>query len=407
MEDYILSAAMKLSHGEDLWTTMSCLHDEIKASEDVLICDPKACNWFDLSIPTELLNRQPSQSKNTIGNEYTSGLASPPDTPKALPSTSAIPQLSCINPHLLQLCDLSLNEDVAMAEDTRILTKIQTQTEQDTKCQEPKAQSAWLDKLDVSDDRGMREVHEKDSIGRNANGRGDNEVKEAQEDVVKEVHREEGQESEQESEVNQRGMCLSNICHLKSFIICSVGMTANHHLNLDSNPSCKEGEGEKQRRQEEEDGREKDTMKEDAEGQDAVDVEDVEEEHRKYTMKEDAEESDVEEEHEDESDTAEEHGEESDTAEEHGEESDTAEEDTVEKNGEEEEDKKQENSEDTEQVKHLPILNLRRSTCLQMQTANPASSDENFATTQKQSGGNTRKSKPPRSRANLFDVVSV
>ena len=119
MEDHVLSAAMKLSHGEDLRTTISCLHEGIKASEDVLTHDLEAFNWFDLSIPTDLLNCQPLQSlpaaeinysllllnkfQNPVGLENPAGLASPPCTPKGFPSASAILQSPCINPQLLDL----------------------------------------------------------------------------------------------------------------------------------------------------------------------------------------------------------------------------------------------------------------------------------------------------------------
>jgi hypothetical protein len=60
MEDHILLAAMKLSHSEDLITTITGLHEEIKASEDVLTCNLEAFNWFNLFIPTDLLICQPS-----------------------------------------------------------------------------------------------------------------------------------------------------------------------------------------------------------------------------------------------------------------------------------------------------------------------------------------------------------
>ena len=68
MEDHVLLAAMKLSHGEDLRMTISCLHEGIKASEDTLTCNVEAFNWFDLSISTDLLNCQPSQSLPVAGN---------------------------------------------------------------------------------------------------------------------------------------------------------------------------------------------------------------------------------------------------------------------------------------------------------------------------------------------------
>ena len=42
-----------------------------------------------------------------------------------------------------------------------------------------------------------------------------------------------------------------------------------------------------------------------------------------------------------------------------------------------------------------------------MQSANPPSSYEPLARTQKQLGGNASKSKPSRTRANLLEVMSV
>ena len=108
MEDHILSASMKLFHGKDLRTTISCLHEGIKASEDVLTHDLEAFNWFNLSIPTDLLNCQPLQSlpaaennylslllnefQNLVGLENPAELASPPCMPKGFPSASAILQ---------------------------------------------------------------------------------------------------------------------------------------------------------------------------------------------------------------------------------------------------------------------------------------------------------------------------
>jgi hypothetical protein len=44
MEDHVLSAAIKLSHGEDLITTITGLHKGIKALEDVLTRDLEAFN---------------------------------------------------------------------------------------------------------------------------------------------------------------------------------------------------------------------------------------------------------------------------------------------------------------------------------------------------------------------------
>jgi hypothetical protein len=117
MEDHVLSAAMKLSHGEDLITTTS-LHEGIKASEDVLTHNLEAFNWFNLSIPTDLLICQPSQSlltaernyslllpnqfKTLVSLENAAGLASPPYTPKGFPSAFTILQSPSINPQLLE-----------------------------------------------------------------------------------------------------------------------------------------------------------------------------------------------------------------------------------------------------------------------------------------------------------------
>jgi hypothetical protein len=61
MEDHILSAAMRLSHGEDLDATMSQLHIDITACEDALARDLEAAHWFDLGIPTDRLTSHCSQ----------------------------------------------------------------------------------------------------------------------------------------------------------------------------------------------------------------------------------------------------------------------------------------------------------------------------------------------------------
>lgn len=53
---------------------MSCLYAQIKSSEDALTHDLEACNWFDLSIPTHLLNCQPSQSLPAAEINYSSVL---------------------------------------------------------------------------------------------------------------------------------------------------------------------------------------------------------------------------------------------------------------------------------------------------------------------------------------------
>ena len=87
------------------------------------------------------------------------------------------------------------------------------------------------------------------------------------------------------------------------------------------------------------------------------------------------------------------------------------EEDSAEEDREEEDMEQEENEEDLEQVKLPPKLppklNPCRSTCLQMQNANPPLSYEPPARTQKQPGGNASRSRPLRTRANLLEVVSV
>lgn len=55
IEDHILSAAIRLSHGDDLEATMSQLQTEITGCEDALTRDLEAANWFDLATPTNLL----------------------------------------------------------------------------------------------------------------------------------------------------------------------------------------------------------------------------------------------------------------------------------------------------------------------------------------------------------------
>jgi hypothetical protein len=83
------------------------------------------------------------------------------------------------------------------------------------------------------------------------------------------------------------------------------------------------------------------------------------------------------------------------------------EEESAEKDREQEDKEQEENKEDKEQVELLPKHDLPRSACPQMQTANPSSSYEPPARTQKQPGGNASKSKPLRTRANLLKVMSV
>jgi hypothetical protein len=82
-------------------------------------------------------------------------------------------------------------------------------------------------------------------------------------------------------------------------------------------------------------------------------------------------------------------------------------EDSAEKDSEEEDKEQEKNKEDKEQVELLPKHDLCRSAHLQMQTANPPSSYEPPARTQKQPGGNASKSKLLRTRENLLKVVSV
>lgn len=62
IEDEILMAALKVSNGQNPEEALDCLHGKIKASEDALVHDLEALNWFDLSIPTDLLKCQCSKS---------------------------------------------------------------------------------------------------------------------------------------------------------------------------------------------------------------------------------------------------------------------------------------------------------------------------------------------------------
>jgi hypothetical protein len=96
-----------------------------------------------------------------------------------------------------------------------------------------------------------------------------------------------------------------------------------------------------------------------------------------------------------------------DAVEEDAEESDVVEKNLAEEDREEEDKEQEKNKEDKEQVELLPERDLCRSTHLQMQTANPPSSYEPLARTQKQPDGNASKSKPWRTRANLLKVVSI
>ena len=216
MEDHVLLAAMKLSHGEDLRTTISCLHEGTKALEDVLTCSLEAFNWFDLSIPTDLLNCQLSQSlpvaeinyllllpneiKNLVGLANAGGLASPPCTPKGFfSSASTIPQSPCINPQILEFGQLRINEDIPIVEDNRPQAETQMQTEQDREPRKHEEQMVQLDNSDGHNEDSRRPVGKEDSDGRNGGSRGKNRedkdamgVKEAQEDKMEEDHEERG-----------------------------------------------------------------------------------------------------------------------------------------------------------------------------------------------------------------------
>ena len=83
------------------------------------------------------------------------------------------------------------------------------------------------------------------------------------------------------------------------------------------------------------------------------------------------------------------------------------EENSAEEDREEEDMEQEENEEDLEQVKVPPKCDICRSARLQMQSANPPSSYEPLARTQKQPGGNASRLRPLRTRANLVEVVSV
>ena len=190
MEDHVLLAAMKLSHGEDLRTTISCLHEGIKALEDVLTCNLEAFDWFDLFIPTDLLNCQLSQSlpaaeinyllllpnkfENPVGLENAAGVTSPPYTPKGFPSASAIPQSPCINPQLLEFGQPRLNEDIPIVEDNYLQTEMWMQTEQDGEPRKHEEQMVQLDNSDGCNEDSRRQVCEEDSDGRNGESRGKN-----------------------------------------------------------------------------------------------------------------------------------------------------------------------------------------------------------------------------------------
>jgi hypothetical protein len=226
MEDHVLLAAIKLSHGENLITTITGLHEGIKALEDALTRDLEAFNWFNLSIPTDLLICQPSQSllaaeinyslllpnqfKIPVGLENAAGLASPPYTPKGFSSASTILQSPSINPQLLEFGQLRLNEDVPMVEDNCVQTETRMQTKQDGEPKKHEEQTTQLDNLDAGNEDSGRHVCKENSDGRNAESRGKKGedkhaigVKEAQEDKMEEDHEEKGQEKQEKQQEEQ------------------------------------------------------------------------------------------------------------------------------------------------------------------------------------------------------------
>ena len=325
-------AAMKLSHGEDLRMTVSCLHEGIKASEDALTCDLEAFNWFDLSILTDLLSCQPYQSlpvaeinywsllpnkfKNLVGLENAAGLASPPYTPKGFLSASAIPQSPCINSQLLEFGQLRLNEDVPIIEDNHLQTETWMQTEQDGEPRKHKEQMAQLDNSDGGNEDSRRQVCEEDSDGRNGKSRGKNRedknamgVKQVQENRMEKDLEEKGQEEKQEHEQQE--------------------------------------EEEEDWQKQEQDKIEKDVAASDPEESDPEELESEEGQGEQL----DAEESHV--------------------VEEDAVEKDAVEEDSAEEDREEEDMEQEENKEDLEQVEVPPKLDICRSTHLWMQSANP------------------------------------
>jgi hypothetical protein len=189
IKDHVLLAAIKLSYGEDLITTMTGLHEEIKASEDALTHNLEAFNWFNLSIPTDLLICQlsqslpaaeidhssllPNQFKTPVGLENAAGLASSPYTPKGFPSASTILQSPSINPQLLEFGQLRLNKDVSMVEDNCVQTETQMQTEQDGEPKKHEEQTTQLDSSDAGNEDSGRHVCEENSDGRNSESRGE------------------------------------------------------------------------------------------------------------------------------------------------------------------------------------------------------------------------------------------
>lgn len=414
MENHILSAALKLSYGKDLATTISHLHDGIKAAEDVLTRDLQACNWFNLSIPTDLLHCQPSQSlpeaeinyssllpQNALSNIFdnncnTGGLASPPDSPSTFPSASAIPGSPCINPQLLSLTHLSLNEGI---------------------------QAGYRR-------GGVKEAEE-------------DEVEQDKEEQGKQELEDEGQE-EQENEVDKRGTSFSNTHHIKRLIICSVGMTVDSRLDYDSDLTELSSVEEDQQAGEEQD--------EEDEEQDIAEEKHLEDEDNNAEDEDDNSEDD-DDNAEDEDDNAEDHHEDAnqkyaadqdmvledavmkDAVEDNGDEEDAVMEDAAEENGEKEdaveedggeEDEEQENEEEEHQkekdaaeedegeedeeqevIDKVEDLDIRRSARLRAQSANPALYRELLATPPEQPRGDRSKPKPPRTRASLLDVVSL
>jgi hypothetical protein len=226
IKNHVLSAAMKLSHGEDLITTITGLHEGIKALEDALTHNLEAFNWFHLSIPTDLLICQPSQSlpaaeinysslllnqfKTPVGLENTAGLASPPYTPKGFLSASTILQSPSISPQIPGFGQLRLNEDIPMVEDNCMRTETQMQTEQYGEPKKHEEQMTQLDNSDAGNEDSRRHVCEKNSDGRNGESRGKKKedkhaigVKEAQEDKMEEDNEEKGQEKQKKQQEEQ------------------------------------------------------------------------------------------------------------------------------------------------------------------------------------------------------------
>jgi hypothetical protein len=379
MEDHVLSAAMKLSHGEDLITTITNLHEGIKALEDALTHNLEAFNWFNLSIPTGLLICQPSQSlpaaeinysslllnqfKTPVGLENEAGLAFPPYTPKGFPSASTILQSPSINPQLLEFGQLRLNEDVPMVKDNCMQTETQMQTKQDG---EPKKhesrQCSWITQMLAMRIVGGMCARKTLMVGMVKAGARRGRIsmlfesKRHRKIRWKRIMKRRGKKSRENSKRSRKMRTKRPRVNQRSFEFDS-------HLS-----------SEKEEEEEEEEKEDLQEQEQDKKEKDAAEL--------------DLEKSDLEEER----------GEQSDAVEEDAEESDAVEEDSAEKDREEE---------DKEQVKLLPKRDLRRSAHLQMRTANPSSSYEPPARTQKQPGGNASKSKSLRTRENLLKVVSV